>query len=158
MINGTGEMFFIVFPHILSGVLVLYLSPSHVTFSSRLSASLSLHSASRIFRSPSNASRGRSTRHRRSRTRRTYLLFLSLVFDDPIVARKLSLSLFSFSSYQAFLQVSYRHFSNLEFPILATAVPVSAILREASSSASHKRGRASEGRRGRRASPGGPGG
>ena len=36
--------------------------------------------------------------------RRTYLLFLSLVFDDPIVERKLSLSPFSFSYYQAFLQ------------------------------------------------------
>ena len=36
--------------------------------------------------------------------RRTYLLFLSLVFDDPVVERKLSLSPFSFCYYQAFLQ------------------------------------------------------
>ena len=34
----------------------------------------------------------------------THLLFLSLVVDDPVVDRKLSLSPFTFSYYQAFLQ------------------------------------------------------
>ena len=34
----------------------------------------------------------------------THLLFLSLVVDDLVVDRKLSLSPFTFSYYQAFLQ------------------------------------------------------
>ena len=38
------------------------------------------------------------------RTWVTHLLFLSLVVDDPVVDRKLSLSPFIFSYYQAFLK------------------------------------------------------
>ena len=34
----------------------------------------------------------------------THLLFLSLVVDDPVVERKLSLSPFGFSYFQPFLQ------------------------------------------------------
>ena len=49
-----------------------------------------------------------------AQVRRTYLLFLSLVFDDPIVERKLSLSPFSFSYYQAFLHAFLHAFLQAE--------------------------------------------